>query len=384
MTFNDIPDTDEGLAPPLHPRPVPPADAGYTQPGLIEATAQAEAMQLPPSATGDPETFLVAAMDYLRARLARAAEAGESVTGLVVLVQAEYPRQEGEEREMERIRGFKFSQTVELAGRVLVVSGSLSDAYAAPLQCNDVGAAFDELSNIRLATRPALLVDLGARNAVWCPFGTDQEESAQPLSLEPEVRTETPTLEAIRESIDRFHANWTRMPEAHAGVWHDEPEFVPALGVENRIQAMLFPVLWERFRSSHVVRREDSGVPGLPALSLTGRAVDAGRDVSVVGIGVVSSIQPTTRVGEPPRAVGAEESVRAIEHDIDGAVWYREEFGCSATLVCLFDMQREDDGGRLIGTLREAAAARYVELHRYLVPNRARPASDEPLSGRQN
>jgi hypothetical protein len=384
MTFNDIPDTDEGLAPPL-PRQAPPADAGYTQPGLIEATARAEAMRLPPSAARDPETFLVAAMEYLRARLARVAEAGESVTGLVVLVQAEYPRQEGEEREMERIRGFKFSQSVELAGRVLVVSGTLSDAYAAPLQCNDVGAAFGELSNIRLATHPALLVDLGARTAVWCPFGTDEEEAAEPLSLEPEVvGAERPTLEAIRESIQRFHTNWNRMPEAHAGVWQDEPEFVPALGVENRIQAMLFPVLWERFRNSHVVRREDSGVPGLPALSLTGRDGDRGRDVSVVGIGVVSSIRPTTRVGEPPQELGAEESVRAIEDGINGAVWYREEFGCSTTLLCLFDMQRVDDGGRLIVTLREAAAARYVELHRYLVPNRARPASDEPLRGPQN
>lgn len=383
MTFNDIPDTDEGLAPPLHPHSAQ-TGAGYMQRGLIEATARVEAMRLPPSAASDPETFLVAAMDYLRAHLARAAEIGETVAGLVVLVQAEYPRQEGEARRMERIRGFKFSESVELAGRVFVVSGTLSDAYAAPLVCTDLGAAFNELSNIRLAMRPALLVDLGARNAVWCPFGIDQEEAAQQLSLEPEVHTGTQTLEAITESIERFHANWTRMPDAHAGVWHDEPAFVPAQGVENRIQAMLFPVLWERFRDSHVVRREESGVPNLPALSLTGRATEGNRDVSIVEIGIVSSIQPAGRIGEPPRAVAEEESIRAIEQGIAGAVWYREEFGCSATLFCLFDMQREDDGGRLIGTLREDAAARHVELQRYLVPNRVRPGGTDELRGRQN
>ncbi len=386
MTFN-IPDTDEGLAPPLQPQ-APPEErgGGYTQVQTLQVTVREEIASLPPARSGDPDAFMAAAVDYLKERARRAAEADEVLLGIVVLIHVEYPRIEGESRGMERVHGFKFSRTVTLTGHVFVTSGSLSDAYAAGAECADLGAAFPVIHQLGLGERPAVIADLSSGEVVWCPRGAEDENAATPMSLyDTSPAAEDPLSAAIAELIERFHLAWTRAPGAHRGMWVDELSFVPAPDVEWRIQGMLFPVLWHRLRDTHIVRREDSVIYGRYDLSISGRPDRGGDRVSVVEITVLRTMRSAAQVGEPPALVGRADNERAIKDGLASAVYYREAVvGCSRVILCLFDMQRTDDGGALVRTYEVASQAHQVELQRYLVPNRARDGGPNRLRGRQN
>jgi hypothetical protein len=375
MTFH-IPESDEGLAPQLPEQPRREAPGGYTQVPALQVTVDEETPYLPPAAAGEPNAFYVAAVEYLRWRLARASQRGEDISGVVTFVQVEYPRLDAEPRHMERVPGFKFADDVDLIGRLFVVSGSLSDAYAAEVARANVGTAYVAVDELRLADRPAVIADLATGEVIWCPMGTAREDNSRRLPIQPEpAQLGESTLTIIQSTLEQFHAGWFGYPEAHLSVWADENRFVPAPDVEPKIQGLLFTVLWSRMRDTHIVRKEDTVIDGRYDLSIAARPGSGAVGTTVVGIGVLRSMQATALFGGPPVPVGRAENEHVIESGLHTAEYYKTSLGCTEVTWCLFDMQQADDGGALVVAFEAGARARNVFLQRLLVPNRARGAS---------
>jgi hypothetical protein len=332
-------------------------------------TVEDELGRLPPSASQDVEAFYAAASEYLRARLLPASASGTEGVQLAILVAATHPRAEGERLQLERVRGLRYSATEPVSGRLFIVSRSLSDAYSLEAACSDPAEAFRLLAEHGLEGMPAIIADLARGTVIWCPLGTDGEDVLIDLRAE---GAEEPDAEAIRSSIDAFHAEWSLAPRAHPAVWFDEESFIAAANAEERLQSVVFPVLHQRFRRSHVVRREYDVVEGRSDLSLTARTPNRGS--YVIAITALRSAAPGSP-GAGPLAIAAEENRRLVEQGLRDTGIYRETMTCSGILFCLFDMQRDDDGGLLVRAFEDRAGEQAVEVRRYLVPNRFRAAA---------
>jgi hypothetical protein len=261
---------------------------------------------------------------------------------------------------------------------VFVVSSSLSDAYALDAECADAKSAFEMVARLNLGAYPAVVADLSRRTAIWCPGGIEAEILAVPISLAAPgpIGGDGPSVATL---LEEFHQMWKAAPDPYAEVWDDEAAFVPAPDVEQRIVGYLLPVLRHRLRDTHLVRREEGIIPGRSDLSISGRPDRGGRGTSVVGVTVVRTMAPPDRFGEEPSPVTREENGREITLGLEHASYYRGALGCTDVTWCIFDMQREDDGGSLADDYRPVAEAREVDLRRLLVPNRRRSPSSDGL-----
>lgn len=344
---------------------------GYTQPERLEAAVVEEVGELVPSDAKEPPGFVDEALNFLRRRLSTA---GAQPTGLVVIVSAVYPRVVAEAFDMKEVPGFRFSNTVPLAGRLFVGSNLLAQVFEQEIGCSDPAEIFKLLKTIGLGDRPALIVDLSATDAIWCPTGAGDDATAAPVPLWETVPAEPSTPDALVESVEEFVATWQATPGIHPGVWADEASFVVAGDAEKQIREILFPIVRQRFRATHIIRCEDHIVDGRSDISLTTRepVVGSVREVSLLGITVIGTFFAPRFAGQPPMRLVREDNEEIIERGLAAAEEYCTLTGCRTPTWFAFDMQQADDSGRLVAGCQPSAQSRRVQLRRCLVPNRSR------------
>lgn len=230
-----------------------------------------------------------------------------------------------------------------LSGAAWIVPQTFASAARLPINNPDLGCVFQEIENLGLGERLAVVVDFSVPDVRIYPNGIIEDTNVVRVPIASDDLASL-SLDAL---LDDFANNFILTPGAgnpSVSPWQDGDSYVPIKHAEKKIQDYLHIYLRSRLADTHVIEAEYPTKLGRIDLVVNRKsaASDLSRVATIemkVARSFSSRATPTSKLR--PTSQGA--LVRHTAKGFRQAQAYRDEIGAKSGYLIIYDLRKIED-----------------------------------------